>query len=386
MPPTLDVMNLSRMQPSPDLLPDDLMRRCLDHVLRTHGGKVLSYAARDGLPRLRMAIAADLARLGVPAAADDIVVTSGSQQALDLVVRALVNPGDTFLTDEATYAGALNVMTAGGARLIGVPSDDEGPSLAALEPLGRAGAKGLYLMPNSHNPTGAQISAARREALLDWSRRTGVPLIEDDYVADLDLDETPRPPSLRALDGDVIYIGTFSKRLAPALRTGFLVCPPALRPRLVALKHAMDLGNSELLQHTLAEFLERGYLAAHLQKTLPEYRRRRDALEQALARSLGRKLAWRRSTQGVSLWLTLPMALEPLAVFEEAQRKGVIVHPSSLNRVDAATPGGGIRLTFCSEPAPRLVEGAKRLAKALGPMLDRLRAASGEEAQTIGGI
>lgn len=383
-PASGDVINLTRMQPSPDLIPDELLRRCLDHVLRTQGAQLMAYANRDGAPRLRAAIAADLVRQGVPASADDIVVTSGSQQAFDLVVRALVNPGDPFLVDESTYVGALNIVSVNGARPIGVPSDDEGPSLDALERLARSGAKGLYIMPNSHNPTGASISAARREALVAWSHRAGVPLIEDDYVADLDLDGRPPPTAMRALDGDVIYIGTFSKRLAPALRIGFVVAPPALRPRLVALKYTVDLGNSELLQQTLAEFLERGYLTAHLGRSLPEYRRRRDALEEALARYLPKQLAWRRPEHGVSLWLPLPLPLDPRAVFEEAQRKGVLVHPSTLNMVEERREGG-IRLTFCAESSARLVEGARRLGRAITGLVEHGR--SGHEPMpSIGGI
>jgi GntR family transcriptional regulator/MocR family aminotransferase len=385
-PGGMDVVNLAKLQPSPDLLPDELLRRCLEHVLRSHGPRLLGYAARDGAPRLRAAIAADLARQGVPASAADLVITSGSQQALDLIVRALVNPGEAFLIDESTYSGALNVITAGGARPLGVPTDDEGPSLDALERLGRAGAKGLYLMPNSHNPTGATISAGRREALVAWSRRSGVPIIEDDYVADLDLDGRAPPAPMRALDGDVIYIGTFSKRLAPALRAGFVVAPPALRPRLVALKHTVDLGNSELLQQALAEFLERGYLTAHLGRTVPEYRRRRDALEESLARHLPRHLRWRRSEHGVALWLPLPPPLDPVAVFDEAQRRGVLVHPSTLNMVEERREGG-VRLTFCAETPARLVEGARRLGRALANLGERSRpGAAVEAAPSVGGI
>jgi GntR family transcriptional regulator / MocR family aminotransferase len=383
-PMSMDAVNLTRMQPSPDLIPDDLFRRCADHVFRSYGGKALGYAARDGLPRLRGLIAEDLARQGVPASAEDIVVTSGSQQALDLVVRALVNPGDTFLVDESTYGGALNVLSAAGARPMAVPPDDEGPSLAALERVSRLGAKGLYLMPNSHNPTGASISPARREALVAWSRRAGVPLVEDDYVADLNLDGAPPPTPMRALDGDVIYIGTFSKRLAPALRVGFLVVPAALRAKVVLLKYTMDLGNSELLQHILAEFLERGYLTAHLGRSIPEYRRRRDALEAALTRALPPELTWRRPERGVSLWLPLPPALSPQAVFEEAQRKGVLVHPSSLNTVDERA-AGGIRMTFCAEPEARLVEGARRLGKAFAALGGR-GARNGDTVPSLGGI
>jgi GntR family transcriptional regulator/MocR family aminotransferase len=361
-----DAINMNRMQPSPDLIPDELIRRCIEHVLRTHGARILGYADRSGVPKLRALIARDLERQGVPATAEDIVVTSGSQQALDVVARALINPGDAFLVNAATYHGAMNVLASAGARLVPVPSDDEGPSLDALERLGRLGAKGFYLMPNAQNPTGLTISEARRDALVAWSRRAGVPLIEDDYVADLALDDGPHPGAMRARDADVVYIGTFSKRLAPALRVGFLVCPPALRPRAMALKHTMDLGNSELLQHALAEFLERGYLEAHLSRILPEYRARRDALERALSRYLPKGLTWRRPSRGVALWL--PLTLDPQVVFDEAQRRGVLVYPSTLNEVEEGTPGG-IRLTFCSEPPPRLAEGARRLGKALAVVL-----------------
>jgi DNA-binding transcriptional MocR family regulator len=312
-----------------------------------------------------------------------VVVTSGSQQAIDLLARALVNPGEPFLVDESTYAGALNIFSGAGARLLAVPSDGEGPSLAALERLGHVGAKGLYLMPNCHNPTGACISPARREALVAWSRRAGVPLIEDDFVADLNLDGAPLPPAMRALDGDVVYIGSFSKRLAPALRVGFMVVPKGLRPKVVALKNAIDTGGSDLLQHVLAEFLERGYLGAHLSRILPEYRRRREALEGALGRHLPKGLGWRRAQLGFALWLPLPPALSPETVFEQAQRKGVLVHPSGLNAVDERAPSG-LRLTFCSEPPARLAEGARRLARTLVTMDGRDR--HEEAAPAVGGI
>jgi 2-aminoadipate transaminase len=384
-PMSTDTINLARMEPSADQIPHELIRRCTDHVLRSLGGKALKYSARDGVPRLRAIISEDLARLGVPAPADDIVVTSGSQQAIDLVARALVNPGDPFLLNESTYAGALNIFSAAGARLIAIPSDAEGPSLAALERVGHVGAKGFYLMPNSHNPTGACISAARRQALVTWSRRVGIPLIEDDFVADLALDGTPPPTALRALDGDVIHVGTFSKRLAPALRVGFMVVPPALRPKIVSLKHAIDTGGSELLQHVVAEFLERGYLGAHLAKVLPEYHRRREALEAGLARHLPKEMTWRRAEFGVSLWLPLPAALSAQEVFEQAQRKGVLVHPGGLNAVDDHDRSpGGIRLTFCSEPPARLAEGARRLGRAVAAI--DTRAGNEQTAPAVGGI
>jgi DNA-binding transcriptional MocR family regulator len=369
--PPKDAINLTRMQPSADLLPDGLFRRCVDHVLRTQGAKALGYAPREGLPALRAQIVADLARQGVPATAADLIITTGSQQGLYAIARTLVNPGDPFLVEDSTYAGAINVLTAAGARLITVPSDDEGPEIDALERLTHSGAKGLYLMPGCNNPTTRQISARRREALLSWSHRAGVPLIEDDYAADLHLDGDPPPASLRAMDGDVLYIGTYSKKLIPALRIGFVLMPPALRPRLLALKHAIDLGTSLLTQHALAEFLERGYLKAHLARVLPEYRKRRDALSTALTRYIS-PLRFSQPRTGLITWLPLPPAIAPEALFDEAQRQGVLVSPSTLHSATGAgSSHGGIRLTFCAEPPERLTEGAKRLGRALATIAER---------------
>jgi DNA-binding transcriptional MocR family regulator len=369
-PMSTDAINLSRLEPGSDMVPDELIRRCTEHVMRTLGPRALRYSAPDGLPRLRALISADLARRGVPAPPDEILVTSGSQQGLDLVARALLNPGDSLLVDETTFHGLLGVLGAAGARAVSVPADDEGPSLAALERMANISAKGLYLMPNSNNPTGACISAARREALVAWSRRTGVPLIEDDYLADLELDGTAPPPALRALDRDVIHIGSFSKRMAPGLRVGFMVVPPELRAKLVLLKRAGDNCTSELLQQVLAEFLERGYLTGHLAKVLPEYRNRRDVLEASLRRHLPRGLTWRHPARGLSLWLPLPPDLPPAHAFAEAQRKGVLISPGSLHAsVEGAGPG--IRVTFCAEPPARLTEGGRRLGRALSGLVGR---------------
>lgn len=357
-------INMVGMQPPPEMLPHAEFRRCVDHVMRTMGARALGYAPREGVAVLREQIAAELARAGVPAGTDDILVTTGSQQALDLLARALIDPGDRFLVDGATYTGALNLLAVVGANVAGVPSDGEGPDLAWLRRLSRGEVKGLYLMPNCHNPTGATISTRRREELCAWSHEVGVPLIEDDYGADLNLEGEPPPPYLRALDSQVLYVSTYSKKLIPSLRVGFIIAPPALRERLRGLKHAMDLGTSALLQYALAEFLERGYLRAHQRRSLPEYRRRRDALHEALTKSLPDDIHWELPKRGLTLWLRLPERLDPEDVYVAAMRAGVAVSPASLH----ATQGGaqaGIRLTYCNEPPERLVEGAERLGRAI---------------------
>jgi DNA-binding transcriptional MocR family regulator len=240
-----------------------------------------------------------------------------------------------------------------------------------LERHARVGAKGLYLMPDCHNPTGRRIGRERREALVAWSHRANVPLIEDDYASDLMLEEDPLP-ALRALDGEVIYTGTYSKKLSPGLRIGYLLAPRGLHGKLAALKHAMDLGTSALMQYAVAEFLDRGYLRPHLAAVVEEYRRRRDVLCDALQKHLPPGRWFDRPRAGVFVWLQLPGWMDPEALFQEGQRHGVLVSPGTANGVGGEAHRG-VRLTFCFESPERLEEGAKRLGKAWTSLERRVR-------------
>jgi DNA-binding transcriptional MocR family regulator len=367
-----DTIDMAGQQPAAELMPNETLRRCIDHVLREKGPKCLGYVQGQGLLELRTEIAKDLAEIGVPATADDVVVTTGSQQAIDLLARVLVDPGDTFLVEASSSPGTLSLLSAAGARIVGVPRDDDGPELGELRRLARGGPKGFYMMPNHHNPTGTSISARRREALVQWSHEAGVPLIEDDYDACLNLDGQPSPPRLRAMDSEVVHVGTYSKRLIPALRVGYLVCPRPLAERVVALKTDQDLGTSGLLQHALAEFLSRGYMRAHMAKSVKEYRARRDALEAGLKASLPPEITWKHAPRGLFLWLPLPQGVSAEAVFEEARRLGALVIPGAMFRVSEREEPG-LRVCFCRETPARLTEGAKRLAQAIRAVMAERR-------------
>ncbi len=371
-------IDLARMQPSPDLIPDRDFADCLNAVFARLGPHALAYAPSQGDPDLRALIAADLARAGLVCAPDDIVVTTGSQQGLDLVARALVNPGDVFLTESRTYSGALTLLAASGARVVGVATDDDGPLLADLDDAidhraGRAPVKGLYLVPNARHPTGTSIAPQRRAAILAWARRRGVPVIEDDYGADLVLEPHAAMAPLRALDPEVVHLGTFSKKLMPALRVGFLVVPQALRDALLALKHTMDLGTSPLLQHALAEYLRRGLLGPHLARIQATYRHRRDLFVAALRRYLPPDIVPTVPLQGVATWLPLPPTIDPDLLALEAARAGVLVAPGSVFSTEHDA-GIGLRLTFSAENDERLVEGARRLGLLLQRALGRREA------------
>jgi GntR family transcriptional regulator/MocR family aminotransferase len=369
-----DVVNLARMQPSVDLLPDELVRRCLGRALLDHGGHAMTYAPPEGLGRLREQIARELGERGVPTAAEEVLVTSGSQQALDLLARALIEPGDTVLLEATTFAGAIDVFSVAGARLVSVPSDDEGPDPAALARAARPGVKALYVIPNGHNPTGRTMTAARRRALVAWSRKSGIPILEDDYCAGLDLDDHA-PPYLRALDADVVHLSTFSKRLVPALRIGYVIAPPPLRAVLRSLKSVVDLGTSPIAQHALAEFMERGYLRPHMNRVVREYRLRRDALCQALERLLPAGATFERPSHGAVVWIRLPPGVDPDAVHAAAVRQGVLVSPTAVWATDQSAEAG-VRIAFCAEPVDRLLLGARRLAKAIHTVMGQKRSAA----------
>lgn len=365
-------IDLSRLQPGPDLLPTKLFARCASHVLDRSGGRALGYAPLEGSPLLREQIAADLARQGVPASADDVIVTSGSQQALDVIVRALVDPGDTVLVQAPTYGGALQVFASAGARVEALSNDEHGP----VVPLGtRERVKLVYLMPNHANPTGRCIAEGRRRELVAWARARGVPIVEDDYAEDLELDDAPTPPAMRALDGEVVlYTSSFSKRLIPALRIGFVLAPEALRPTLCALQHTSTLGSSLLLQLTLAEMIERGYARAHATRMREIYRSRRDALVGALARHLDGRLEVQRPARGVTMWLGLPSSIDLELLGETARREGVLVATGDLFAGARGEPGPdahGVRLAYCFEPEERLAEGGRRFARALDALWPR---------------
>jgi DNA-binding transcriptional MocR family regulator len=364
------LVNLARMQPGAELIPHELLRRCLARASSAPGLNAMLYAPPEGVLRLREQIAQDLVQRGVPVRTEEVLVTSGSQQGLDLIARALINPGDVVLVEETTYSGAIDLFRLAGAQLVAVSNDAEGPELAALERLVRPDVKALYLMPNAHNPTGRTVSAQRRRALIAWSRAAGVAIIEDDYAAGLVLDDGQTPPHLRALDGDVIHVSTFSKRLAPALRVGYVVAPAALRQVLTSMKRVVDLSGSLILQHAVAEFLERGYLRAHTQRVQREYRLRRDALIAALRRSLPASITWHVPSHGVVLWLRLPPGLDPQQLYELALQHGVQVSPSPMWSV-ASSAEPALRLAFCAEPVDRLVLGARRLGKAVKQLLER---------------
>ncbi len=350
--------------PAGELLPIDDFRGAIDDVLAERGPEVLAYGPTAGDPGLREALVATMRRNGSTLAADNVVITNGAQQALSLVFRTLLDPGDEVLVEDPTYTGALSVLGSLGARVVGVPADDEGPRPDALAAaLERHRPRLMYLQPTFHNPTTRVMPEARRREVLALAARHHCAVVEDDWAADLRF-EGEAPPTLHALDGGrhVLYLSTFSKKLMPGLRIGWIAAPFEVARRVVALKQIADCGTSPLLQAALVRFMERGSLDRHLDRIRAAYRERRDAMLRSLGRHLPEGVRFTRPAGGLFLWVTLPGGLDSGELFVAARQRGVLFSRGALFHID----GRGVdtmRMTYASAAPDRIDEGVRVLGE-----------------------
>ena len=348
--------------PAPEHYPLEELTELSHEVLTEEGRRLLERCAVEGHPGLREWIAERLAGGISP---NEVLILSGSQQGLYLLTQALLEPGDTLIVEAPTYMGALSAFRAAGARLIGIPVDEAGMDLDILERvLARTRPKFIYTLPTFQNPSGTTLSLERRRKLLGLAYRHHVPIVEDDPYSLLRY-EGEALPSLKALDahGYVIHLSTFSKILFPGLRVGWLAAPKRVIERLAPLKRVMDLFTNAPAQAVLSEFGRRGLLERHLEGIREEYRRKRDAMAQALKRHCP-KLRFGLPEGGFYIWSRLPRGISGRALLREAAREGVTFLPGEFFFAD----GQGqewVRLTFVSQPPEAIEEGIRRLGKAL---------------------
>lgn len=350
-----------------DLFPVDEFRRVLQNILRREGDAALGYGDPRGYPSLRATISGVLASQGLQTAPDHVLITSGSQQAIALVCQTLLQPGDCLLVEAPTYASGLKLFHGLGLKVIGVPQDENGLQMQALETaLQQHHPRLIYTIPNFHNPTGLCLSAARRRELLELSRRYNVAVLEDDYVGDLRY-EGRALPTLKSLDpaGQVIYVSTFSKMLMPGLRVGFLVADGPVFERLVDIKYATDLATSGLVQRALDSYVTIGRYQAHLRRSCQLYRRRRDATLQAVRRWLPAETRWITPQGGLFLWLRLPPGMDSERLLPLAVAAGVSFAPGRQFFADGLTGADALRLNFAVLPPDQIEEGIRRLARSL---------------------
>jgi DNA-binding transcriptional MocR family regulator len=361
-----DIVSLALGLPGSDLLPTAELAALHAEVFAELGPRAFMHTPTEGVPALREALAERLRGRGMAVEPHEVLVTSGSQQALDLVARTLLSPGDSVVVEEPTYVGMLQTLRAVGARPVAVPIDGEGMRVDRLEALlGRVRPRLIYTLPTFQNPSGTVLSLARRRRLLELAAQYQVPIVEDDPYHELRYEGEPLP-SLKALDrrGIVFHVATASKILCPGFRLGWLAGPAPVVRQLAIAKQAADLHPAAPGQWVLARALAGGLLDEHLARVRPAYLRRRDALLEALGTTGALGVVWERPQGGIFLWGRLPAAVSMARLLAEAARERVAFLPGSVFSSDGAA-AGGLRLNFSALPVDRLREGARRLARAL---------------------
>lgn len=360
--------------PSPHTFPSDLLAEIAARVVRESKVTSLQYGATPGLPALRAAIAGVCSERGIATEAADVVVTTGSQQGLDLLARTLLDPGDVVLVELPTYIGAAASFYARRAELAGVEQDDDGIVPASLDAVAtRLRAAGrrvrfLYTIPNFQNPSGRLMKQRRREEVLAIAARHDLMIVEDDPYGDLVFDEgcDTRPIAARDRDAIVVYLGSFSKVLAPGLRCGWVRAPRPLLKVVETAKEAADLCSGMLDQSIVEAFLSSGELPNQLARVRAYYRDRRTTLMDALERHLGGKAVWTKSAGGLFTFLTLLDGRDTAGLVRPAIDAGVAFIPGGPFFVDGSGRST-MRLTFAKEPDDRMQEGVGRLARVLFP-------------------
>ena len=366
-----DMISFAGGYPSPALFDTEGLHAAMEHAMRAPPAEWLQYANTQGELPLREALVAWMARRGIAAKAEQVLVTTGSQQGFDLVLRVMIDPGDTVLVERPTYTTALQALRHAGARVITVGTDADGLDVTELETVlaaNRASIKALYTLPTFGNPTGATMSLARRRKLLELAVRHQVLIIEDDAYGDLRFDGE-EVPALAALareagaEDRLVYLATLSKIVAPGLRAGWMVAPAEIVQRCVIAKQTIDLSTSPWIQGAATHYLNSGMLERHLPRIRAAYREQAHAMVDALQERLAGKLAFSAPQGGMFVWGFLPTGIDAGALVRIAIEEKVMYVPGAPFYADAPDPRS-LRLCFSMSSPERIRLGVERLQRA----------------------
>jgi 2-aminoadipate transaminase len=360
------ILSMAGGLPSADTFPVDALKAACDHVLTHNPREALQYAASEGFAPLREWVAERVATLGMRVSPDQVLVTSGSQQGLDLVGKILCDAGAPVAVETPTYLGALQAFTPFEPLFASLASDHEGPrpeALAAL-PHDAPGTRFAYLLPNYQNPTGRVMSAQRRVEVVEAARKAGVPIVEDNPYGDLWFDQPP-PASLSSLwpEGS-LYLGSFSKVLTPGFRLGYIIAPPELYPKLLQAKQAADLHTPGFNQRVVYEVVRNGFLDQHIPSIRARYKANRDAMAVALKAHLPAGCEYLSPEGGMFFWIRLPAGLDAMALLPRAVDAGIAFVPGAAfyaQQPDART----LRLSFVTLTPELIAEGVAKLGVVL---------------------
>jgi 2-aminoadipate transaminase len=381
-----EIISLAGGFPNTEAFEREIFDEVVEVVAREHLAAALQYGPTEGLMELRELIVEIMAHEGARAGVEDIMVTSGGQQAIDLSIRTFVNPGDTVLAEGPTYPGAVPCFTTYEARVEHVPMDDDGLRVDLVEEaLDRLAADGrppklLYTIPNFHNPAGVTMSLERRERLIEIAHERELLIVEDNPYGQIRFDGEPLPTlwELDAGAGWVIYLSTFSKILAPGTRVGWVAAPAAVLRKMNLGKQAADLCTSTVTQRFVIEYLRRHDWRDYVARLNGIYRLRRDALLRALEEEMPPEATWTRPNGGLFVWATLPDYIDTTNLAAAAiERYEVAFVPGRGAYLDGRG-GNSMRLNFSGVPEARISEGVRRLGLAVTEMTELHRALGGE--------
>ncbi len=368
-----DVISFAGGLPAPEVFPIEKFKEASEVVLTEMGDRALQYGTTEGFQPLREMIARNATKYGIQISADNVLITSGSQQALDLLGRIFINRGDRVLVESPTYLGAIQAWNAYGVKYVTIPFDDHGMRTDLLESRLRTGLKFIYVLPNFQNPTGVTLSRERRKELVEMADAYGVPIVEDDPYGQLRyegehlppvvvLDDEMRAKEVPIYSGNVIYTSTFSKILAPGLRLAWVVAPTEVIKKLVQAKQGCDLHTSTFNQYLAYEVANSTWMKSHIITIRKTYKERRDIMLEALAEYMPKGVHWTHPKGGLFLWVTLPKGYDTQRIFKAAvDAKVAFVPGGSFHPM-----GGGentMRLNFSNAKPELIKEGIKRLAK-----------------------
>ncbi len=359
--------------PAPDVFPVEEFKKACISVLENKGPEVLQYGSTDGYVPLREMVSRYSIRSGMNIDISNILITSGSQQALDLLGKIFINRGDRILVESPTYLGALQAWNAYGAEYITVPVDEYGMRTDLLEEALRTGPKFIYVLPNFQNPTGTTLPLERRMKIIELADRYGVPIIEDDPYGQLRY-EGEDIPSVEILDsrvreqngtytGNVIYLSTFSKILAPGLRLAWVVAPDTVIRKLALAKQGTDLNTSAFNQIVAHEVGQHGFIDRHVEVMKKVYLERRNAMLDSLEEHMPEGVTWTHPEGGLFLWMTLPRDLNSTEMLPETIEENVAYVPGEFFHPDGSGKNT-IRLNFSFCCPDKINEGVSRLGKA----------------------
>lgn len=374
------VLSMAGGLPSAQGFPVEALREASAKVLRDTPREALQYAASEGHGPLREWIAGSLAGRGLHVDPAQVLVTSGSQQGLDLLGKLLLDAGSTVAVESPSYLGALQSFAVFEPRFAALDGDEEGPHPEALGELAARGERPrfAYLLPSFQNPTGRLMSDARRDALSAAAATARVPLVEDDPYGELWYDAPPPSPLAARRPAATVYLGSFSKVLVPGLRLGYLVAPKELGPKLLQLKQAADLHTGGYAQRVVAELVRGGLLERHVPALRARYAVQRDAMAAALGAALPAGCAWQLPQGGMFFWLRLPAGLDAAALLPRALEAGIAYVPGAAFHAGAAD-ARTLRLSFVTLDADQIARAVSTLGRLLHEALEPAgRAAQGE--------